>query len=141
LQISHIPGKDNVVADALSRRPDLRCILQATAAAIGSDPSTRRIINAQNRDEFSQINFHEAKNPKILSPWQELSGILASTLNDRITIFVPGSLRSIIMQEYHDSALAGHCGWKKVLYALQQWYYWETMGKDVNLYKLVLTTS
>jgi hypothetical protein len=98
------------MADALSRRPDLRCLLQATAAASGLDPSTRRIINAQNRDEFSQLHFQAAKNSKILSPWQELSGILASTLNDRITIFVPESLRSIIMQEYHDSALAGHCG-------------------------------
>jgi hypothetical protein len=82
-------------------------------------------------NKFSQ---QEAKNPKIQSPRQELSGILTFTLTDRITIHVPESLRSIIMQEYHDSSLAGHGGWKKVLYALQQWYYWDTMAKDVKAF-------
>jgi hypothetical protein len=118
LQISHIPVKDNAIADALSRRPDLRCLLLATEAASTLDPSTQRINNAQKRDKFSQQKLQEAKNPKIQSPWQELSGILTSTLNDRITIYVPESLRLISMQEHHDSSLAGHCRWKKVLYAL-----------------------
>jgi hypothetical protein len=40
----------------------------------------------------------------------------------------------MIMHEYHDSALAGHCGGKKVLYALQQWYHWDTMAKDVKTF-------
>jgi transposase InsO family protein len=38
------------------------------------------------------------------------------------------------MQECNDSSLAGHCGWKKVLHALQQWYYWDTMAKDVKVF-------
>jgi hypothetical protein len=140
LQINHIPGKENVIANALSRRPDPRCLLLATAASSDLDPSTRRILKAQKRDKFCQRKLQEARNPKIQSSWRELSGILVniriltSTHDDRITIYVPESLRSVILKEFHDSALAGHCGWKKVFHALQQWYCWETMEKDVKAF-------
>jgi hypothetical protein len=134
LQIIHIPGKENVIADSLSRRPDLRCLLLATAASSDLDPSTRRIVKAQKRDKFCQRKLQEARNPNIQSSWQELSGILTSTHDDCITIYVPESLRSVILKEFHDSALAGHCGWKKVFHALQQWYYWEMMEKDVKAF-------
>jgi hypothetical protein len=41
---------------------------------------------------------------------------------------------SVHIQFADKSALAGHCGWKKVLYALQEWFYWDTMAKGIKAY-------
>ena len=38
-------------------------------------------------------------------------------------------------REYHDVAISGHFGWKKVKYAISQWfYYWPTLEGDVKAY-------
>lgn len=54
------------------------------------------------------------------------------TIEPRLVI--PTSERVRIMETYHDSVFAGHCGTKKTYFKIAQRYYWKGMYQDVKNY-------
>jgi transposase InsO family protein len=49
-------------------------------------------------------------------------------------VYVPETLRTTLISEFHDVPIAGHLGWKKCYHAMAQHYYWPGMAETIRLY-------
>ena len=78
--------------------------------------------------------MQDAQNPKVQTKWKLISGILMYAGGDHLRLYVPSALRQRVIREHHDTLIAGHFGWRKVLQAMSQWYYWDTMQADVKAF-------
>ncbi|GJV59256.1 putative reverse transcriptase domain-containing protein [Tanacetum coccineum] len=126
------PGKENVVADALSRKERLKPRrVRAMSITIQSNLKAR-ILEAQRE---------AAKDLK--SPTERLHGLDAqfeSKENGAIhfvgRIWVPstGGLRKVIMDEAHASRYSVHPGADKMYYDLRDVYWWPGMRRDIAEY-------
>jgi hypothetical protein len=143
-QVRYLPGKDNVVADALSRVPsehdgmalDL-CVLQVRPDAPISQAEMRA---ATQEDELLMLICDKVQNgwptsntklaDNVKSFWlirHELSvidGILFRS--DRMV--VPGSLRNRVVDLAHE----GHFGISKCKSRIREYYWWPLLNKDVE---------
>jgi len=139
-KIEHIPGKYNVVADALSRRPDY-----LGALTISTDESFyRQVRDLAQQDEEYQKYAHAVRNGKRKDMkiadqllWFQPSPQAAATpLTGRVArLYVPqGNLRQQLLQEAHDIPIAGHLGRAKTLERLERHFFWPKMSAHVHLY-------
>ncbi len=144
-KILHIKGKDNIVADALSRRPDLASLLQVFQlplfnVAQASSSTLADLVKGQLDDPFCKGMFRaltEASNPRdpihtrfAVTP----AGTLVWTAKNLERIVVPPSFRVDLLKEAHDAPTSGHRGVDKMYKALAEIYYWPSMYKDVHTY-------
>ena len=153
-QVNWIEGKNNLIADALSRSPvsfiednydefDSNhvkiCSLEAAnhpplslaklKEFAENDPSYQAIIKVliENKNIDNLPPLHPARTLK--SIWPEFSfepklGLLL--MNDRI--FVPMQARQTLVEELH----RGHCGVSKSLTLARQLYYWPSYCKQIK---------
>ncbi|QRW25134.1 Retrotransposable element Tf2 protein [Rhizoctonia solani] len=149
--IVYRPGKMSEKPDALSRRPDHLDIPNKEQIMI--DPKhflvmkaevTTDIISqireAQDEDESIQTLIATVKHKEELPPsvakqfakyqWKE------ELLWYEERIFVPDSkaIRLELLEQYHDSPIAGHQGQAHTLELLSRDYYWPGMKAQVNRY-------
>ena len=131
--IFYRPGKDNVVADSLSRKSFLNAI------SIPNNPIISLVKEASVKDQDYQ---------KLLTLVQtrEFSGTsLTATANfscsndclyyrDRLCIPKDQSLKRTILYEAHDSPTSGHPGYAKTLNAVRKSYHWSGLKGDVLRY-------
>ena len=125
----HRPGVTNVVADALSRRPDHRLnamtevrveedFLPAVKGAAEADPEYRKLRDAVEANKSRDF---------------QLKNGLLYFKGDRL--YVPeGSLRHKLLHEAHDAPLSGHLGRDKTIARLAQGFYWPRMHQSVGDY-------
>ncbi|KAG2792751.1 hypothetical protein PC113_g23341 [Phytophthora cactorum] len=134
-QVEYKPGRLNVVADALSRRPD-DAVKTADATRIGvecvSAPSSSLI------DDVKAAYASDADAKQFLSyasaPSDEARRNAVDY--DMIRIVVPNDydLRMRIMYEYHDAPTEGHPGREKTYVLLTRDFYWNHQYKRVRKY-------
>ena len=139
-------GKDNVIADALSRSPPatstsdcfpINSCVVATEAALASitddcrsDPAYRQIVEAfqQNRHLSDLPVDHPARHLKQV--WDNISitddGILVVEGNK---LYLPPGARTSTLRRLHDS----HCGYRKTLQTARDLYFWPSMKHDIRI--------
>ncbi|KAF1314301.1 Pol protein, partial [Globisporangium splendens] len=157
--IHYKPGKTNILADALSRRPDYdpktksedtdgACRLCEDVQAIAV---REEIVEGYKSDETYQDLLKYFKDPsgKALQGlpsrtrsrvhrFRVHNGLLyyAVEQGDTARVVVPNDegLRHRLLYEYHDSPSGGHLGREKTFLSLSRDYYWPHMYKWIRKY-------
>lgn len=132
--IEYKAGKDNVVADALSRLPQDQLQTEICNAITVVIP--KWIIDVQNSYE-GDVQAH-----KILSmigtnsdPDQHYSfenGILR--FKGRIYVGEETSIRTNLIRDYHCSAFGGHSGMRATHHRIKALFYWPGLKKTVEMF-------
>src|SRR3954463_12436004 len=135
-EIKYLPGKENHVADALSRRPDLQ-----TNTISSWKPTTTITLADQLTDpDFTNIILTlqgEVVEPKVATSFLNhfSIGSLEQLMYDQTQIFIPqGPLRTQIIRDHHDVPIAGHQGIERTHTAIHEFAYWPRMHQDIKRY-------
>jgi hypothetical protein len=137
MQVQHVPGRENVVADILSRRCDyaLNALSSSTAevrlkdmvrSAAPHDPEYQSLWKAAadgKRPEYVVIDellYHRLRKPREPEVHR---------------LYIPsGELRAQLLREAHDVPISGHLGRDKTLDKLQRSMFWPKMAATVQEY-------
>jgi hypothetical protein len=133
IDISYVPGKSNVFADGLSRRPDLR--LMVVGALGGVDEFLKEICEGVQHNRLAKKYWNAARSATRASntPYTLCHGVLYYHADGLCKVFVPDykNLRRRLLHQYHSTPAAGHFGLETCYQALAQFYYWPGMRDDL----------
>ncbi|GJR51592.1 putative reverse transcriptase domain-containing protein [Tanacetum coccineum] len=128
-EIRYHPGKENVVADALSKKE--RVIPKRVRAMnMTLQSSIKDRILAAQKEMFDESAGLERGIDKMV----ELKSDGALFYLDRIWVPLKGDVRTLIMDKAHKSKYYVHSGADKMYYDLRDRYWWPGMKKDVAVY-------
>ena len=129
--IKHKKGKDNVIADALSRRYTMLSQLDCRIFGLESIKGQYE-LDAAFKDVILNCKEGRAWNKYVLN-----DGYLFRA--NRLCIPV-GSVRLLLLQEAHGGGLMGHFGATKTLDVLANHFFWPQMMRDVQRFVSRCTT-
>jgi len=127
-------GADNVVPDALSRRPDHR---ELNSLSVQLDPRFRqRLIDGYEIDTRLKPIYESCLQGSPPKNYLLINGVLCMQRNDLFLVCIPADsdLRLSLLHDAHDSVIAGHFGFEKTYGHLRSRFFWPTMAKEVRLY-------
>ncbi|GJU17283.1 putative reverse transcriptase domain-containing protein [Tanacetum coccineum] len=138
-EIRYHTGKENVVADALSRKERIKPLrVRALMMTIGLD-LPKQILNAQTEAQKPKNLKNEDVGGMIRKdiPKEKLEPRAGRTLclNGRSWLPCYGDLRTVIMHESHISKYSIHPGSDKMHQDMKKLYWWPNMKADIATYK------
>ncbi|GKA09867.1 putative reverse transcriptase domain-containing protein [Tanacetum coccineum] len=125
-EIRYHPGKENVVAGALSRKERVKPKRFRAMNMILQSSMKNRILTAQKKAVDESVGLQKGLDEMIE---QRSDGTLYYL--DRIWEPLKGDLRTLIMDEAHKSKYSVHPGADKMYYDLRDRYWWPGMKKDI----------
>jgi len=132
------PGKDNIVPDALSRRPDYNW-----------DPSTLHnitiAVDPTLKQHFRDLYIKDPQLGPLLSRYSTSApnsryfvddGLLWTNIAGSTRLCVPqdNDLRTQILHDHHDAPISGHLGFDKTYEEMRRTYFWPRMARDTKAY-------
>jgi hypothetical protein len=129
MEILYKPGKENVVADALSRiRINLLCPLP-------THNLRAQVIEGYRNSPLGKLIKEVEKSEEPTKRYTVENGLLYYRTDE----FGPWRLclpdipyRKTVIHDNHDLAIAGHPGYIKTYSRIARAYYWPNMGKDIR---------
>ncbi|KAJ9544597.1 hypothetical protein OSB04_024304 [Centaurea solstitialis] len=131
-EIKYHPGKANVVADALSRKERVKPTRTRAMGVIVQTSLKSQIYEAQ-REALKADNLKKATLHKMEKEFEEKADGVRY-FKERIWVPKVDLLRSMIMDEAHQSKYSIHPGSDKMYKGLKEHYWWPGMMKDVATY-------
>lgn len=128
-RIEYKPGVENRVADALSRRPHIEKSSQLSLNAPLSVDKERLLAEVKSDPELGSILKDLEKGGKNLQGFELIKGLLCK--NNCLVLSSKSSLISMILEQFHCSAIGGHGGALKTYKRLAQEVHWRGMRKAV----------
>ncbi|GJV47088.1 putative reverse transcriptase domain-containing protein [Tanacetum coccineum] len=123
-EIRYHPGKENVVADALSRKERIKPLRT----------KARKPENIKNKDVGGML-IENSKDPeKLRTKKLEPHADRTLCLNGRSWLPCYGNLRTVIMHESHKSKYFIHPGSDKMYQDMKKLYWWPNMKADIATY-------
>jgi hypothetical protein len=127
-------GTDNIVPDALSRRPDHR---ELNTLSVQLDPGLRqRLVDSYRTDPRLKLVYESCLQGSPPKNYFLINGVLCVQRNDLFLVCIPANsdLRLSLLHDAHDSVIAGHFGFEKTYGHLRSRFFWPTMAKEVQQY-------
>ena len=129
LTFEYIKGKDNTVADALSRCPvSARSVTVVQSVQFGFLGWMR--LAAQHDPDY-QRSLLEAE--KDVTKGENVQGLLRLP-DGRWVVPRDDALRTSLLAEAHDSVASGHFGQLKTFKLISQYWFWPSIQEDVREY-------
>ena len=124
----HRPGKNNVVADTLSRKEVIAYIAAISEVVSDFNERIQQLAESDASYEKLRQQVREGLNRRY---WIQDNFLMAKGGR----LYVPaGQLRKELLRETHDTKCAGHPGEEMTQALLARSYYWPKMGEDVQAY-------
>jgi hypothetical protein len=152
IQMEYRQGREHIVPDALSRRPDHRPLPSkddnqvdhtnrdqqprkvATITTVQpSDALWDELREACHKDAYYRTAAQriQLKNP-MFKNYHIKEGILFN--QDRVYILAAPGLRIKVLQEHHETPITGHLERDKTLERVQRSYFWPGLDRDVRVF-------
>ena len=150
--VAYKPGRENILADALSRRPDYdpkemdqimgisvvgTSLYDDIRAAYADDEQCKALVEHFNAGSAKPVKLQPA-NEAVLHRYSYRDRLLLYRVHpsDTPRIVIPSNeqLRARLIYEFHDTPISGHVGREKTYAALSEHYYWRRMYKHVQRY-------
>jgi hypothetical protein len=134
-EIVYKPGKQNVVADALSRRNDHQ-LTNLNSNVTNSTVNTelyQQIQSAYENDVVYKLVLAKLTSGDTNGNHLLQNGIIYNKKNQ---VCVPNNneIKQLIYTEHHDTMLAGHGGIEKTFESIARTFYWSGMHEEIKQY-------
>ena len=139
-EIQYMEGKQNVVADALSRRADHReAQVNATTTSVVSSEVLDEIKMLYDDDELIGRDQSSDDRAKAISKHKLKFEDGLWCRDDRYYVPSNQAIKAKLLAEAHDSILAGHVGSAKTIELVARDYYWPRMYEEIKHYVATCT--
>jgi RNase H-like domain found in reverse transcriptase/Reverse transcriptase (RNA-dependent DNA polymerase)/Integrase zinc binding domain/Chromo (CHRromatin Organisation MOdifier) domain/Retroviral aspartyl protease len=134
-------GSDNIVPDALSRRPDHQepdpPEQTVNNVEITLDQGLRqRLIDSYEQDSQLGPIYESCLQGSCPPRYSLVDNLLCITRNDTTLVCIPrkSDIRLSLLHDAHDAAIAGHLGFEKTYDAVRRSVYWPRIARDTKEY-------
>nr|GEV92222.1 putative reverse transcriptase domain-containing protein [Tanacetum cinerariifolium] len=138
-EIRYYPGKENVVADALSRKERIKPLRVRSLVMTIHPKLPSQILEAQTK-AIKEKNI-KAENLRGMDKAFEVHPDGTRCIKNRIWLPLFVNLRDLIMHEYHKSKYSIHPDFDKMYQNLKKLYWWPNMKEIIAEYVSKCLTS